>query len=209
MDKLTRTRIKICGITNNEDAAAAVEFGADALGFIFFRGSKRYIDPAAAGEIISKLPPFITAVGVFVNQDLDEIKEIIDIAGVSAVQLHGDETPEFCSSVPAKVIKALRVKDNIDTDSLAQYPVQAILLDTYSDSEYGGTGKSFDWGILKDIKIEQKIILSGGLSPDNVAQATDAVRPYAVDVNSGVEAGPGKKDHEKLKKFIEAINYGN
>ncbi len=213
MDSLTKIKIKICGITNIEDAATAVELGADALGFIFYSGSKRFVDPAAARDIILKLPPFITSVGVFVNQDLDEIKRILDITGVNTVQLHGDESPEFCgsvtASVPAKVIKAIRVKDSLDAGSLAQYPVQAILLDTYSDAEYGGTGKSFDWGILKDIDIEQKVILSGGLSPDNVAQAVEAVKPYAVDVNSGVEAGPGKKDHEKLKKFIEAIRYGN
>ncbi len=213
MDSLTKIKIKICGITNIEDAATAVELGADALGFIFYSGSKRFVDPAAARDIILKLPPFITSVGVFVNQDLDEIKRILDITGVNTVQLHGDESQEFCgsvtASVPAKVIKAIRVKDSLDAGSLAQYPVQAILLDTYSDAEYGGTGKSFDWGILKDIDIEQKVILSGGLSPDNVAQAVEAVKPYAVDVNSGVEAGPGKKDHEKLKKFIEAIRYGN
>jgi len=192
-----------------EDARLAAELGADALGFIFYRESKRYIDPEIAKGIISSLPPFVTTVGVFVNQDLDEIVAIKDKAGIDAVQLHGDETPEFCSSVPLKVIKAIRVKDDLDEDRVAQYLVQAILFDTYSDVEYGGTGKSFNWEIIKDISNSGRIILSGGLSPDNVAEAIRAVSPYAVDVSSGVEDSPGKKDHMKLRKFIEAVKNGN
>ena len=209
MERLSRTKIKICGITNVEDAIQAAELGADALGFIFYRGSKRYIDPNSAKEIISSLPPFLTKVGVFVNQELEEIADIQENTGINAVQLHGDETPELCRSLSSAVIKAIRVKDSEDIERLAQYPVQAILLDTYSDAEYGGTGKSFDWGILDNKSIAEKIILSGGLNPDNVAEAVRIVNPYAVDVSSGVEAEPGKKDHEKLKKFIEAIRNGN
>lgn len=192
-----------------EDAETAVGFGADALGFIFYKGSKRFVDPKTAGDIISNLPPFLTTVGVFVNQDLDEIGEINLKTGINVVQLHGDETPEFCSSVGNTVIKVIRVKNTLDLDRVAQYPVQAILLDTYSDDEYGGTGRSFDWGILKELGLPKRIILSGGLTPDNVAEAVRVVKPYAVDVSSGVEAEPGKKDHEKLKKFIEAIRNGN
>lgn len=209
MESLSRIKIKICGITNIEDATLAAGLGADALGFIFYRGSKRYIDPDDARKIISALPPFLTKVGVFVNQELEEIRDIQENTGINAVQLHGDETPEFCSSVSSTVIKAIRVKDSSDLENLAQYPVQAILLDTYSDSEYGGTGQSFDWGILDNNSIPEKIILSGGLNPDNVLEAVRMVNPYAVDVNSGVEAEPGKKDREKVRKFIEAIRYGN
>ncbi|MCK5709498.1 MAG: phosphoribosylanthranilate isomerase, partial [Deltaproteobacteria bacterium] len=139
------TKIKICGITNMEDAMLACEWGADALGFIFYRKSKRYIAPEIARSVISSLPPFITTVGVFVNHSLEEIIAIKDKTAINMVQLHGDETPEFCSLVPLKVIKAIRVKDNLDVDKVAQYPVQAILFDTYSDAEYGGTGKSFNW----------------------------------------------------------------
>ncbi len=209
MQNLSRTRIKICGITNMEDAEAAVGFGADALGFIFYKGSKRYVDPETAGGIISTLPPFLTTVGVFVNQDLNEIREIMGKTGINAVQLHGDEDPQFCNSVPTKVIKVFRVKDTLDPGKVAQYPVQAILLDTYSDDEYGGTGRSFDWTIIEDMRLPKKVILSGGLTPDNVSEAVRIVNPYAVDVSSGVEAEPGKKDHQKLKNFIEAINNGN
>jgi len=209
MENISGTKIKICGITNTKDALLASQLGADALGFIFYRESKRYIDPEIAKRIISSLPPFVTTVGVFVNQSLDEIIAIKDKTGIDAAQLHGDETPQFCSSVPLKVIKAIRVKDDLDEHGVAQYPVQAILFDTYSDVEYGGTGKSFNWEILKDISISGEIILSGGLSPDNVAEAVRTVRPYAVDVSSGVEATPGKKDHMKLRKFIEAIKNGN
>ncbi len=209
MDNMLDTKIKICGITNMEDAMLACELGADALGFIFYRKSKRYIDSEIARSVISSLPPFITAVGVFVNHSLDEIIAIKDKTAINMVQLHGDETPEFCSLVPLKVIKAIRVKDNLDEDRVAQYPAQAILFDTYSDAEFGGTGKSFNWEILQNISNLGNIILSGGLSPENVAQAISTVKPYAVDVSSGVEKSAGKKDHMKLKKFIEAVKNGN
>jgi len=209
MKNMSNTKIKICGITNMEDAMLACELGADALGFIFYRKSKRYIDPEAARSIVSNLPPFVTIVGVFVNHPLDEIIAIKDKTGIDTVQLHGDETPEFCSLIPLKVIKAIRVEDDLDEDRVAQYPVQAILFDTYSDVEYGGTGKSFNWNILKDISYKGNIILSGGLSAGNVAEALRVVTPYAVDVNSGVESSPGKKDHMKLRKFIEAVKNGN
>jgi len=209
MENISGTKIKICGITNIEDALLASQLGADALGFIFYRESKRYIDPEIARGIISSLPPFVTTVGVFVNQDLDEIIAIKDKTGIDAAQLHGDESPEFCSLIPFKVIKVIRVKNSLDIDRVALYPVQAILFDTYSDVQYGGTGKSFNWGILQNISNPSRIILSGGLSPGNVAEAISTVKPYAVDVSSGVEDTPGKKDHMKLRKFIEAVKNGN
>ncbi len=197
-------RIKICGITNIEDALLAVDFGADALGFVFYKESKRYIEPKKAQSIISKLPLFVTTVGVFVNQELDEIRNIKEEAGFDVFQLHGDESPDFCNKLEGKVIKTIRVKDDINPKEIESYPAQAILFDTHSTKGYGGTGESFRWEILRDLDTSKRIILSGGLTPENVGQAIRMVNPYAVDVSSGVEEYPGKKNPEKLKKFIEA-----
>jgi len=201
-------RVKVCGITNSDDAFRAVELGADALGFIFYKGSKRYIDPRDAHPIISSLPPFVSSVGVFVNQAPDEIKEAVETSGVDTVQLHGDETPEFCTLLPYKLIKAVRVKDTVNTEEVELYPVLAILFDKHTDEMYGGTGKSFDWGALKGIAISKKVILSGGLTPENVSRAIETVRPYGVDVSTGVEDSPGRKNHMKMRKFIEAVKNG-
>ncbi len=201
-------RVKVCGITNSDDAFRAVELGADALGFIFYKGSKRYIDPRDAQRIISSLPPFVSSVGVFVNQGPDEIKEAVETSGVDTVQLHGDETPEFCTLLPYKLIKAVRVKDTVNTEEVELYPVLAILFDKHTDELYGGTGTSFDWGVLKGIAISKKVILSGGLTPENVSRAIETVRPYGVDVSTGVEDSPGKKNHMKMRKFIEAVKNG-
>ncbi len=198
------TRIKICGITNIEDAFLAIDSGADALGFVFYRGSKRYIDPESANNIISNLPPFITTVGIFVNQGLDEINYTKEKAGFDTIQLHGDESPDFCKNFTG-VIKAIRVKENIDLKLIESYPVKAVLFDTFSEESYGGTGRSFGWDALKDLNTSKRIILSGGLTPENVFQAVRTVHPYAVDVSTGVEDYPGKKNPEKLKKFIEAV----
>ncbi|MFI5322557.1 MAG: phosphoribosylanthranilate isomerase [Thermodesulfobacteriota bacterium] len=202
------TRVKVCGITNTEDALSAVEMGADALGFIFYRGSKRYIDPAKVSEIVSALPPFVSAVGVFVNQGIDEIKEAARISGIDTLQLHGDESPEFCAGLDYKVIKAIRVKDAVNTEEVELYPVRAILFDKHSDELYGGTGRSFDWGVLRDIEISKKIVISGGLTPENVSGAIEMIKPYAVDVSTGVEDSPGRKNRIKMKKFIEAVKDG-
>jgi phosphoribosylanthranilate isomerase len=195
------TRVKVCGITNAEDALSAAEMGADALGFIFYKGSKRYIDPVMASEIVSGLPPFVSTVGVFVNQCMDEIKEAADVSGVDTVQLHGDESPEFCSGLPYKVIKAVRVKDAVNADEVELYPVRAILFDRHSDELYGGTGTSFDWEVLRDVKISKKIILSGGLTAENVSLAIEIIKPYGVDVSTGVEDSPGRKNRIKIRKF--------
>ncbi len=197
-------RIKICGITNIEDALLSVDLGANALGFVFYEGSKRYIKPENAQSIISKLPPFVTTVGVFVNQKLEEIKKIKEKAGFDAFQLHGDEPPDFCMKLEGKIIKAIRVKDSIDPRVIESYPTQAILIDNYSTEAYGGTGETFRWEILKGFDTSKKIILSGGLTPENVAQAIRIVNPYAVDVSSGVEDSPGKKNPDRLKRFIKA-----
>lgn len=203
------TKIKICGITNIEDAILAIDLGADALGFIFYRESKRYIDSSEARDIISELPPFITTVGVFVNQDSDEIMDTKENAGFDTIQLHGDESTELCKNLGERVIKTIRVRDTINSEEVQSYPVQAILFDTYSTKGYGGTGESFSWEILEDLNTSKRIILSGGLSPENVSQAIRIVKPYAVDVSSGVEEYYGKKSPEKLKKFIEAVRDGD
>ncbi len=203
------TRIKICGITNIEDALLASNLGADALGFIFYPESKRFIEPERAGEIISSLPPFITTVGVFVNQGLDEINSVRDKTGIGLVQLHGDESPEFCAELPFNAVKALRIKEPSDIARVELYPQEAILFDKYSDDAYGGTGESFTWDWLQDLKTTKSIILSGGLTPDNVGEAIGKVSPYAVDVSSGVEGSPGNKNADKMRQFIQAVRFGN
>ncbi len=196
-------RVKICGITNLEDAEAAVRFGADALGFIFYRKSPRYIDPREAGSIIRALPPFVTKVGVFVNETLEEVRRVREEASLDRVQLHGDETSEYCEKTGAGVIKAFRIRVRADIEELALYDVSAYLLDTYREDTPGGTGETFNWEIAVEASSERRIILSGGLTPENVAMAIKTVRPYAVDASSGVESAPGKKDLEKMKKFID------
>ncbi|MGD2185292.1 MAG: phosphoribosylanthranilate isomerase [Desulfobacterales bacterium] len=192
MDKV---KVKICGITNLEDASMAVELGADALGFIF-APSPRQIAPQKAREIIRTVPPFIKTVGVFVNQAPAAIKEIMQYCGLDLVQLHGDESPAFCDELMPYVIKAIRIKDKSSLQHGPAYhgKVRALLLDTYSKEKAGGTGKTFDWELaIKTKKQEIPVILSGGLTPSNIAAAIHAVRPYAVDVNSGIESYPGKK----------------
>jgi phosphoribosylanthranilate isomerase len=195
-------RIKICGITNIEDALAAVDYGADALGFVFFEKSPRYITPEKAKEIVSYLPPFITTIGVFVNEETEKIKEVLEFTGIDVLQLHGDEQPDSCRTWH-RVIKAFRVRDFTDLKPLEKYRCSAILLDTYCPESFGGTGQMFNWDIAVEAKRFGRIVLSGGLNPDNIEKAIRWVRPYAVDVSSGVEEKKGKKDLKKMKAFIE------
>ncbi len=204
MVKYRMARIKICGITNIEDAITAIEYGADALGFVFYPKSPRNITHETARSIIQSLPPFITTVGVFVDEDVSIIEKTLLYTGLSAVQLHGSEPPERCN-LSRKVIKAIRIKDLSDLKSLNSYTnVSAYLLDTYSPHAYGGTGDVFNWEIAVDAKKFGRIILAGGLTPDNIAEAVKTIQPYGVDVSSGVEGScKGKKDHKKLKLFIE------
>ena len=200
------SRLKVCGITNLEDALVSVESGADALGFVFYAGSKRYIDPVRAGEIISQLPPFIIKVGVFVNESISDLLEAQRVAGFDTFQLHGDETAEYCSNLGRPYIKAFRVKSEIDKNYINSFNTRSVLFDTYSDKDFGGTGKIFDWEIMENAGLSDKfVILSGGLEVSNVGRAIKKVRPYAVDVSSGVEKSPGLKDHNKLKAFAEAV----
>jgi phosphoribosylanthranilate isomerase len=200
-------KVKICGITNYEDAAAAVDAGADLIGFNFYPKSPRYIEPAKAADIISMLPSFVDIAGVFVNSSFDEIKDIITLCNLNWIQLHGDETPEFCNSflsVNVKTIKAIRVKDQKDIKEAEKFFTDAILLDAFDPKKYGGTGIKFDWNIVGHIG--KRIFLAGGINPDNAVAAIE-LGVYGIDVCSGVESSPGKKDHEKLKKLFENIRH--
>lgn len=195
-------RVKICGITNVEDANAAVEFGADALGFVFAK-SPRQITKEQARDIIKKLPPFVSPVGVFVDEKVDKIKEICDFCGIHTVQLHGNEQPPSLKELEGyTLIKAFRVKEEGDLKPLANYKPHAFLLDSYAKGVLGGTGVPFKWEAARQAHKYGIIILSGGLTPENVKDAIQIVKPYAVDVSSGVESSPGKKDKSLMKRFI-------
>ena len=198
-------KVKICGITNLEDALFAAGRGADALGFVFFNESPRYIDPARAGEIIAALPPFISTVGVFADAEENFVKYAVNESGVGILQFHGSEGPAYCSSFGMPYLKAFKIRGMESLDALKDYPdAAAFLLDTYSEKEMGGTGVAFNWDIAVAARPFGRIILAGGLDPDNVAEAVRKVGPYAVDVSSGVEAAKGKKDPEAVRKFISA-----
>ncbi|HWS86962.1 MAG TPA: phosphoribosylanthranilate isomerase [Pyrinomonadaceae bacterium] len=201
------TRVKVCGITNLEDALAALGAGADLLGFNFYARSPRYVTPAGAREIIERLPEGATCVGVFVNEPAPAVERIAREAGLGAVQLHGDETPEFCQSLRGlTTIKALRVGADYTPESAAAFGTDAVLLDAYVAGARGGTGHTFDW-TLAGLTRERvpRLFLAGGLNPDNVAAAVAAVRPYAVDVCSGVETAPGRKSPELMRRFVEQV----
>lgn len=194
--------MKICGVTRLEDALAAAALGADALGFNFWPRSKRYLPPAEARAIVRRLPPFVSAVGVFVDPTREEVLRAAEASGVRVVQLHGDEPPELCLSLPLPVLKAVRVADGRSLAALASYDVSGFLLDA-PGAGYGGGGVTFDWSLAAQAARELPIVLAGGLTPENVADAVRAVRPWAVDVASGVESAPGVKDHEKMRRFVE------
>lgn len=196
-------RVKICGITRLEDALAAARAGADAVGFVFHRQSPRYISPEDAGSIARALPPFLTTVGVFVDVPREEVSDTLHVAGLDVVQLHGGESPDYCLYFP-RVIKALRVHDRTDIQGLTDYScVSAFLLDARSEKAPGGTGELVDRDIAAEAATAHRIVLAGGLTPDNVADAVAQVRPYGVDVASGVESAPGIKDHGKIGLFIQ------
>lgn len=198
-------RVKICGITNLGDARHASDCGADALGFVFYAGSPRFVDPGLVRPIIADLPPFMTTVGLFVNESPARIREIVDFCGLDTVQLHGDEQPDQCSYPPHRVVKAVRLKQQMVNSSVfAAYPVSALLLDAYVSGQFGGTGDRCDWALAALVAEQHRVILAGGLSPENVAEAIRQVHPYGVDVSSGVEIKPGQKDPLKVARFIRA-----
>jgi phosphoribosylanthranilate isomerase len=200
-------RIKICGITNLDDALLAADLGANALGFIFYPPSPRSIAPDAAREIIAHLPPFVACVGVFVDEDAAVVRDLAARVGLDWVQLHGRESPEYCRSLGRKVIKGFRIKDRDSLGLLAAYrgAADALLLDTYKQGQVGGTGAIFDWRLAREAKQYAPIILAGGLTAANVAQAIEVAQPQAVDAASGTEAAPGKKDPAKLGAFFKAV----
>ncbi|MHC4617898.1 MAG: phosphoribosylanthranilate isomerase [Planctomycetota bacterium] len=200
-------KVKICGITNYEDAQAAIDMGADLLGFNFYPKSPRYIAPDKVRKIINRLPGFIDIAGVFVNAPFKRIQEAMSTCQLNWVQLHGDESPEFCESfrsLNVKTMKALRVKDQSDIEKAEDYFTDAILLDAFDPEKYGGTGLTFDWNIVGHIG--KRVFLAGGINPDNAPKAIE-LGVYGIDICSGVEARPGKKDHKKMKRLFENIRH--
>ena len=202
-------RVKICGITCTEDARVAAAAGADALGFVFVKDSPRFVDPEEARRIIAGLPPFVCPVGVFVDETVDAVGTFCRFCGIQAAQLHGDETPEQCLDLQVRmkipVIKAFRLKGQEDLDRMSRYRVQGYLLDTWDPSKRGGTGQPADWGLAAQACASGPILLAGGLNPENVRAACARVRPYGVDVSSGVEIAPGRKDGDRVRAFMRAV----
>jgi phosphoribosylanthranilate isomerase len=203
-----QVKVKICGMTNLNDALSAVDAGVDALGFIFYKKSPRSVNMKIVREIVSKLPPFVDAVGVFVNETAEKINKISDRCNLDKIQLHGNESPAFCKKIQRRVIKAFRIKDLQSVKQLSGYSVSSFLLDTYSEGGYGGTGKTFDWNLVHPAKEYGPVILAGGLTAINVGKAIQIVQPYGVDVCSGIESHPGIKDHNKMRTFLTNAKVG-
>ena len=203
-------KVKICGITNLEDAQVAVQAGADALGFIFYPKSSRFVEIQVVKSIVNQLPPFVLPIGVFVNEEPTMVQNIMDVCGLALAQLHGEETPSYCETLGHPVLKGIRLRDHSSFLALAEYKgragVRGFVIDAFSDSEYGGTGKIADWNLATEAAKAAPILLAGGLSPENVQDAIQRVQPYGVDVSSGVEASPGKKDHTKVQAFVRAAH---
>jgi phosphoribosylanthranilate isomerase len=196
------TRVKICGITNREDALAAAEAGADALGFIFVPGTSRQVSAAVARAIIAELPPFVLPVGVFLNAGGAEIRAAIEQCGLGAVQLHGSEPPDLCAGLPRPVLKTIHVRGPESLEAMARYRPAAFLLDAHAEDLVGGRGQAIDWTLAAAAARRGRVILSGGLRPESVAAAVRTVRPYGVDVCSGVERAPGIKEPARVREFI-------
>ena len=201
------TKVKICGVTTVADALAAAAAGADMIGLNFYAGSPRHVTPVVAAEIARALPPFVLRVGVFVNPPVELVLRAIGDAGLNLLQFHGDEDSAFCTQFGVMSVKALRVRDAASLPTLANFSTDALLLDAYSAAALGGTGEKFNWdlAVAAQQQFGKPIFLAGGLTPENVADAVRQVRPFAVDVASGVEAAPGKKDAAKVRAFIAAV----
>lgn len=202
-------KIKICGITNPIDALHAVDAGADALGFVFYKKSPRHVSPNVVKSIVANLPPFVLPTGVFVNEGAQVVRNIMDECGLALAQIHGDETADYCESLGRPLIRGIRLRDRHTLMAMAEYKgrarVRGFVLDAFSDAAYGGTGKTADWTLAKEAAGSFSFLLAGGLSPENVQEAILQVQPYGVDVSSGVEASPGKKDPAKIQAFIQAV----
>ncbi len=205
-----RTRVKVCGITRREDALAAVEAGVDAIGLVFYPPSPRCVSVEQAAAIVRELPPFVTSVGLFVNADAETIAEVVGEVQIDLIQFHGNECPDYCATHARPWIRALRMKDDIDLAAEAARFADArgLLLDAYRPGVPGGTGETFDWSRIP-AALAGRIVLAGGLDPDNVEQAVRQVRPFAVDVSGGVEAAPGIKDSDKMRRFVQAVRRGD
>lgn len=200
-------KVKICGITNYKDASAAIDLGADIIGFNFYPKSPRYLSPKDAVEIIKKLPAFISVAGIFVNESFDQIRDTIELCQLTWIQFHGDEQPDFCkafNTLEIGTIKAIRVKDKKDVEKSEEFFTDAILLDAFDPDKYGGTGIKFDWNIVGHIG--KRVFLAGGINPDNVVDAVK-LGVYGIDICSGIEAEPGKKDHKKMKNLFDNIRH--
>ena len=199
-------RIKICGITRFEDAKVAAGLGVDALGFIFYRKSPRYVPPEEAAIIIRQLPPFVSRVGVFVDEEFEKVIAIARATGIDTVQLHGTESPRYCNKIPLPVIKAFSIDPTSDLSLLEQYHVSGLLLDTWAAGRRGGTGRTFDWTIAQAACTKyDHIILAGGLNPSNIEEALETVHPYGIDINSGVEIKPGIKNPRKMLAAVQIV----
>ena len=203
-----QVKVKVCGMTSLKDALVAVEEGADAVGFIFYKKSPRSVTRKLVREIVLELPPFVDIVGVFVDETAEQINKIADYCNLDMIQLHGDESPAFCKKIRRRVIKAFKVKDMQSVKKLSGFQVSGFLLDTFSEDLHGGTGKVFDWNLALPAKKFGPVIMAGGMTPNNVRQAIQQIRPYGVDVCSGVESQPGVKDHKKVRAFLENAKAG-
>jgi phosphoribosylanthranilate isomerase len=201
-------KIKICGITNQIDALQAIDSGADALGFVFYKKSPRHVSPKVVKSIVANLPPFVLPIGVFVNEEAQVVRDIMDACGLALAQIHGDETADYCESLGRPVIRGICLRDRNTFMAMAEYKgrarVRGFVLDAYSETAYGGTGTIANWSLAKEAAQSFSFLLAGGLTPDNVQEAIQKVQPYGVDVSSGVEARPGKKDPAKIQAFIQA-----
>jgi phosphoribosylanthranilate isomerase len=199
-------RIKICGITREQDALYAAALGVDAVGFVLARSPRR-VTPGRIQEITALLPPFVSTVGVFVDTDADDVREIVRTCRLDWVQLHGDEPPEYCADLGLNVLKAIRVRDAASIEAMAAYRdhVKGFVLDTYVEGQKGGTGQTFDWALARQARAFGPVILAGGLTAQTVTEAINMAEPYGVDVSSGVESAPGIKDHDRMRLFVEAV----
>ena len=203
---MTIVKVKVCGITRTADAMRASDLGASAVGFIFWKKSRRYVDPDSAKVIAAQLPPDVAPVGVFVDPAYEEVCEVAAHVGLAAVQLHGDESFDFCRGLPYRVVKAVAVGEATTADEIRAIPAEITpLLDAHDPLGRGGTGRTIDWSVASAVARERRVFLSGGLAPNNVLRAIRTVRPYGVDVSSGVEAAPGQKDAERLRVFFEQV----
>jgi phosphoribosylanthranilate isomerase len=202
-----RTRIKVCGMRELAEVAGVVAAGVDAIGLIFVEQSPRYIDPERAREIVASLPPFVDAVGVFVDQEAAAVNEIVRYCGLTMVQLHGAESPAYCAEIACRVMKVFRVRESLTAEDLASYAdeVSAFLFDTFQEKVAGGTGQTFAWSLLEKLASPRPVVLAGGLTPENVGEAVRQARPFAVDLNSGVEFAPGRKDLAKVRAAVAQV----